>query len=129
MGNGLRLTLFWSPRILTILFILFLGLFALDVFDGEHSFWETILGFLIHLIPNFVLVIFLLIAWRWEWVGGVVYLAAGIFYLVVAWGKFHISVYFFISGPLFLVAALFLVGWFFRDRIRTKPNVAIKGNM
>ena len=41
-------------------------MFALDVFDGRHSFWETILALLMHLIPVFVLILVLVIAWRRE---------------------------------------------------------------
>jgi hypothetical protein len=48
--------LYWTPRILTIVFILFLGLFALDSFEGEQSLLQKMGGFLIHLIPNFVLI-------------------------------------------------------------------------
>lgn len=113
-----RQFLFWTPRVLTILFILFLGLFALDVFDEGYSFGETLLALFMHLIPNLLLVLVLVLAWKWEWIGAVLFAALGLFYLVAARGDVPASAFFFISGPLFLVAALFLLGWIYREDIR-----------
>jgi hypothetical protein len=45
--------------------------------------------------------------------------ALGVLYLVWAWGKFHISAYIFISGPLFLLAGLFLANWILRKKLRS----------
>lgn len=61
--------LYWSPRILSIAFAIFLSLFALDVFNEIHGFWQTVLAFLIHLIPAMIFVAALIVAWRWEWIG------------------------------------------------------------
>ncbi len=113
-------TLFWTPRILTILFILFLAFFALDVFSEEHTFRESLTGFLIHLIPNFVLAGILLLAWKWEWIGAVGFTGAGIFYLVMMWGDVHPGSFFIISGPAFLIGLLFLVGWRYRKQVRNQ---------
>ena len=44
--------LFWTPRILCILFSIVISLFALDVFAEDYSTGEAILAFLIHLIPT-----------------------------------------------------------------------------
>jgi hypothetical protein len=94
-----------------ILFICFISLFALDSFEGEQPFIEKIGGFLIHLIPTAVLIILLIFSWRREWVGGIVFLLLAIGYLIMAWGKFPVSVYFLISGPLFIISVLFWVNW------------------
>ncbi len=118
MSEKVRLFLFWAPRSLTILFILFLGLFALDVFGEGHGFLGTLFALFMHLIPNFIVLAVLILAWKWEWIGGLLFAGLGVFYIVWAWGRFHISAYFFISGPLFLIAALFMLGWVLRSRIR-----------
>ena len=110
--------LFWAPRVLTIVFILFLGLFALDVFQEGYGFWGTLVALFMHLIPNLVLLVILLIAWHREWVGAIAFAGLGLFYLVMTWGRFHWSAYLAISGPLFLAGVLFLMGWMLRDRIR-----------
>lgn len=111
--------LFWTPRVLSILFIIFLSLFALDVFDAGLGFWQTIVALLIHLIPSAVLAGILAVSWRWEWVGGILFSAAGAAYLWMTWGRFPWYVYVFMSGPLFLVGVLFLIAWFQRNALRS----------
>lgn len=102
-------TIYWTPRILCLLFAGFISLFALDVFDGEHGFWQTALALLMHLVPTAVLLGLLAVCWRWEWVGAVVFPALGLLYL---WsGRVHWSAYVLISGPLFLLGILFFLSW------------------
>lgn len=119
MKPGMRWVLFWTPRILCILFALFLSLFALDVFDADHGFWEAIPAFLIHLIPVYIVLIVLAVSWRWEWVGAIVFPALAVFYLVSTWGRFHWSAYAVISGPLLLLGVLFLLNWIYRAQLRS----------
>ncbi len=103
-------SLFWTPRVLCILFAIFLSIFAADVFGEGRGFWETVLALLMHLIPSGMVLIVLAISWRWEWVGAVVFLALGVLYLIFAWTRqFHWSAYVAISGPLFLIGILFRV--------------------
>lgn len=116
MDNGLKQFLYWAPRILCLLFAAFLSIFFLDVFSEDYSFWETVVALLMHLVPTTIVLVVLAVSWRWEWVGAVMFTAFGVLYLVMAWGRFPISVYFTISGPLFLVAGLFLVNWIMRSR-------------
>ena len=121
MNELVKGLLYWAPRILCILFAAFLSIFALDVFSEGYGFLETVLALAMHLVPTAIVVVSLAIAWRWEWVGAVVFAALGVFYLVMAWGRFPLSVYFSISGPLFLVAGLFLVNWVWRAKLRPNP--------
>jgi len=116
MNKPLKRVLFWSPRVLCIAFAIFLSMFALDVFNEGLSVGNTILAFLIHLIPTAFVVVVLAISWRWEWVGGVLFIAMGVLYLVQAWR--HPDWVVTISGPLFLVGALFLLSWSKRAEIR-----------
>ena len=118
MATVAKRTLFWAPRILALLFAAFISLFALDVFGAGYGFWEALTGFLIHLIPTYLILIALAVAWRWEWVGALLFAALGIAYLVVAWGDVDWVAYAAISGPAFLVGALFLAGWFLRRELR-----------
>ena len=108
--------LYWSPRVLTILVALFLSLFALDVFEEGRGIGETIIALLIHLVPTWIVLAVLLLAWRWEWLGTLLYVAAGMLYLVKNLN--HPDWILVISGPLFLVGVLFLLGWLLRARIR-----------
>ena len=52
--------IYWSPRILLILFILFLALFSLDVFDEAAGFWQTALALLMHNLPSLILTVILI---------------------------------------------------------------------
>ena len=122
MKRPVKRLLFWTPRILCILFAVFVSLFALDVFGEGYGFWGTMLALLMHLIPTFVILIVLAISWRWEWVGGIMFIALGALYLVTSWGRFHWSAYLLISGPLFLVGVLFLINWLYRAKRRTQRS-------
>ena len=110
--------LFWTPRIISIVFIAFLSLFALDVFDGQQGFWQTMLAFVMHEIPALALLAVLVLAWRWEWVGAALYLIAGLLYIawVVSMGRpvppgMRFVWILTIAGPAFLIAVLFWVNW------------------
>jgi len=119
MKTTIQKAIFWTPRILCIAFILFLALFALDVFEYNRGFWDTALALLMHLIPNFFLTLILILSWKWEWIGGILFNAAGVFYLVAVRHQ-DIYAYIFISGPAFLIGILFLAGWFAKKRISTE---------
>ena len=112
----MKKTLFWTPRILTILFILFISMFALDSFGGDKTVFAQIGDFLIHLIPSYVLIILLYFSWRHEIVGAVAFLLLAIAYIIMAWGKFPLSTYFIISGPMFLISILFLTNLFLKKK-------------
>jgi hypothetical protein len=114
MNGNIRRVLFWSPRVLCILFAVFLSLFALDVFSEDAGLGEKMLGLLIHLTPVYVVVIVLVIAWRWEWVGAVAFIGLALLYLLQVWGREHWSAYLAISGPLALIGVLFLFNWIYR---------------
>jgi hypothetical protein len=118
MKPSLKRILVWTPRILGILFALFVGIFALDVFGAGYGFWEMILALIIHLAPVFILLIGLAIAWRWEWVGAVVFLGFSAWYFVVFGGHFPWSVYAMMAGPPLLVGVLFLIDWLYGAELR-----------
>ena len=110
--------LFWAPRVLAILFALFISIFALDVFGVGYSVWETILALLIHLVPVYLILIALAIAWRWERLGSLLFIALGALYIITAWGAFPWAVYLIIAGPAFVIGILFLVDWFYRGEMQ-----------
>jgi len=58
--------LHWTPRIICILAILFISMFAIDSFAPDLTIWQQLGGFLIHLIPSFILIAILIIAWKWK---------------------------------------------------------------
>ncbi len=108
---------YWTPRILSIIFILFLALMSLDVFESASGFSEILIGLFMHNIPVFVLIIFLIIAWKHEWVGGVGFILAGLLYIITLLMRSQFELYMLlwiiqISGIAFFIGILFLMNWF-----------------
>jgi hypothetical protein len=117
--------LFWTPRALSIVFIAFLSIFALDVFDEHLGLWRTVLALTMHLVPSFVLIAALVLAWRWEWIGAALYAGAGLLYVgwVVSMSRpvppaMRLIWILMIAGPAFVIAGLFLANWLKRGDIR-----------
>jgi len=114
----------WTPRIGVLIFAAFMSLFALDVFGQGSSLWETTIGLMMHLIPTALLLVVLLMAWRWPWIGGVAFLlVAGLFVLQFGggWGD-QWSLYLLFVGTPTLMGALFLANWWLRDDICTSDT-------
>jgi len=107
--------IYWTPRILSIIFIAFLALMSLDIFDMHLGFWGTVLGLFMHNIPALILLAVLLISWKYEIVGGVIFILAGLLYIALLmrnpfeWYMLIWAIE--ISGIAFIIGALFLVGW------------------
>ena len=111
--------LYWTPRVFTILFAIFISLFALDVFSEGKGFWETVLNLLLHLVPMAIIVGVLVLSWRREWIGAIIYVALAILYVILAWGRFPFSVFLIIAGSLVLTGALFMLNWLLRTQFRS----------
>lgn len=118
MNPRLKKFLYWAPRVASILFVLFISLFALDVFDMPLGFWGTLGALLIHLVPSFILVAALILAWKQEWIGAILYIGFAGWYIVETWGIFHWSVYLLMAGIPFVVGMLFAIDWIWREQIR-----------
>ena len=121
---------YWTPRILSIAFILFLAMFSLDIFDGNYDFWGTILGLFMHNIPVFILTIILIIAWKHEIVGAITFFLAGLLYItrlmitmiINGFEWYGLSYSFIVAGPAFFIGVLFLVGWKLKKEKKSKKR-------
>ena len=111
----------WLPRVICILAILFIGLFALDAFQPDLTIWQQIGDFLMHLIPSFILTALLLIAWKWEYVGGIIFTIIGLGLSPLVFNHNYnmnhsvwmsLGIIFTITIPFVLVGVLFIVGHF-----------------
>lgn len=106
------------------MFILFLMLFSLDIFEGNYGFWGTVLGLFMHNIPALVLAVVLLIAWKREWVGGIAFILGGIFYsirllitaITTGFQWYYLSWGMQISGIAFLIGIMFFANWFLKRK-------------
>jgi len=68
--------LYWIPRILGILAILFMMMFSLDCFGAGGV--ETLKCLAMHNIPALIILLVLVIAWKWELIGGILFIVASI---------------------------------------------------
>lgn len=72
--------LHWLPRVLGILAIAFISIFALDAFDPKLTLWQQLVAFAIHLVPSFFLLVILIIAWKKEFIGGLIFLVIALLF-------------------------------------------------
>ena len=123
MGHRAALLLYWAPRVLAGAFAVFLGVFALDVFHEPRGWWEMALALSIHLVPSAIVVLMLAAAWRWEWMGALLFtMTAGLY----AWSVMprHLDWAIIMGTPLLAIAGLFLANWILQ--LRRRPRLRVK---
>jgi hypothetical protein len=111
----------WSPRVLALTFGAFITLFALDAFSESNGFVEMLVGFTIHLLPTFLVLGIVMISWKREWIGAILFTVLAILYVASVWERYQLrwwSSYLLIGGPMLVVAVLYGVNWILRDQIR-----------
>jgi len=132
MKTSIRL-FHWLPRVLCIVAILFVSLFAADAFAPGLTIWQQLGDFFMHLIPSFVLAAFLIIAWKREFIGGIIFSAIGIvmspFIFLHNYNVNHFSigqcivVVMMITFPFIVVGALFIISHFMNKRRLLKKQI------
>ena len=114
----------WVLRILLILMILFWALFSLDVFEEQQGFWNILVAFLMHNIPVFVMIFILIIAWKWEHIGGMLlmlYILGLTTFLIVRSGRFMYGTLILVGIP-FLIGAMFVVNHYLLGNKKSVNN-------
>ena len=115
----------WLPRLLCIGAILFVSMFALDAFEPGMPFGQQLLNFFMHLIPSFVLLLLLWIAWEKPYLGGILFALAGIvmspFVYTLNYNRTHSiwissSVILMITVPFIVIGILFIMSHFQKRR-------------
>lgn len=110
--------MFWLPRICCILSILFISLFALDSFTKEKPLKIQVVDMMIHLIPTFILLLILILAWKKEFIGGIILLLISILFAPIIYIQNYninhsleksVFVVFIINLPFFLSGFLFIL--------------------
>lgn len=97
------------PRTLAIIYIAFISLFALDVFGEGYGFFGTMLALFMHLIPSFILILCLVLAWKKPIIGGAIFVVLGIIFTLWFRTYQRIEVFLIISLPLFVIGIFFIV--------------------
>jgi len=116
----------WSARILAILAILFISLFALDAFNPELSLSDQILGFLMHMIPSFLLIGVLWVSWIEPRIGGLIFLSMGVvaspYLFWLNYSNNH-SIWISLTTVLLIPMPLVLIGVMFYFSSRKKDSL------
>lgn len=109
-------------------------MFSLDVFGNNYTFLETVVGLFMHNIPSLILLVILLISWKHELVGAIVFTTLGIACVIGAIIALSIlssgAIYFpliigSIINPMLIIGSivflligiLFLVGWIQKNKL------------
>lgn len=123
MKGNINKFIYWSPRIFGIIFVLFLMMFSLDIFEPGLTGRQIVIGLFMHNIPALILLLSLIISWRYEIVGGVAFILAGLVYILLLamnpnFEWYMLSWSLTIAGPAFLIGILFIINW--RKKINSK---------
>jgi hypothetical protein len=92
---------------------------SLDIFGNGYTFWETVVGLFMHNIPVFVLLIILIISWKYEIIGGISFVLAGLLYIAFVirniimngFQGYYLSWMTTIAGPAFFIGILWFINW------------------
>lgn len=112
--------LYWAPRILALLFILSLSVLSLSILGESRTFEEKIFRLIINNLPGFILLITLILSFRYEIIPGVAFVIFGCVYssnsLVKTfnYGFENYMLYYLIilAVPSFVIGILFLTNWY-----------------
>ena len=112
---------YWTPRVLAIILIAFMALMSLDVFGNGLNFWQTLLGLFMHNIPALVLLTVLIVSWKREIVGGIVFILAGLLYILFAFShardwRTALAWSAEIAGTAFFIGGFFIANWVKKKR-------------
>lgn len=116
----------WTPRILCILSILFVSMFAADSFESDNTFGQNLASLFMHLLPSIILTALLIVAWKWEFIGGVIFIVLGIgispFIFMLNYNRNHFSIaqslgiILMINFPFIVVGILFVINHHLKKR-------------
>ncbi len=92
----------WTPRVLAILYIIFITIFAFD---------ESVISlpFIVHLMPTILLALVLIFTWRKPLTAAIIFLILGFGFTLIFRTYQNLVTFLIISLPLILMGVLFLL--------------------
>ena len=123
MKEPKKTVLYWAPRIISILFALFISMFGFDVFDMGIGFPEIILAFFMDMLPAILVAMMIILAWKWELVGTILCAGLGLFYIFGMNYDMDFVVFLLIPMPLFILAVLWFLAWRQKKKYLEKLSV------
>ncbi len=124
MKNSVKI-IHWVPRVLCIIAVIFISMFAFDSFSPDRTFLQNIGSLLMHLLPSFVLIAILILAWKWELAGGILFTVLGVvatpFIYNLNFQRTHsastsFTVVLAITLPFVIIGILFIVSHYMKKR-------------
>jgi len=115
----------WVPRIICILAILFVSMLALDSFDPRYTLWQQLRAFAIHLIPTYILILFLIVSWKWELIGGMMLIILALGFIPFIYTHnfnmnhsvwMSLSIILMINFPFVITGGLFVLSHFLKKK-------------
>lgn len=113
--KAMKRIIYWVPRICSFLFVVFLSLFAFDVFEGNQG-WAIVIALFMHLLPALLLLTAAIVALKYELVGAIAFLGFAILFILTV-GPGNGEALAFIAGPALLVGLLYLTSWIWHRRL------------
>lgn len=117
--------LHWAPRIICILAILFVSMFAGDAIEEGRTLWQNAGALFMHLIPTMILLSVLVVAWRYELIGGIVLTVLGLAFIGIVFAmnfdRLHsagksLGIAAIICLPFVIAGILFIVSYFINKK-------------
>ena len=104
--------IYWTPRLLGVAAILFISIFALYAIEPGKPWPEIAVALFMHFVPGFMLSAVLVLAWRVEWLGGILFVAAGLLPFLLLSNPGWVNLM--LGGPFLVTGLLFLASHFVR---------------
>ncbi|WP_439183069.1 DUF7670 domain-containing protein [Carboxylicivirga taeanensis] len=117
--------LFWTPRLMCIVAIVVLAMLSFDAFKPEVASWHEVRTFVLQMIPSVTLILLLVIAWRKELTGGLIFIIIGLGLSVIVFYYHHqlghsflrsLISFFLIAFPPTLAGFLFVGHYFYKKK-------------
>jgi len=100
-------------------------MFALDSFEPGKSLVQQLAAFAMHLIPTYILTAVLVVAWKWELIGGIIIALIGVMFTPFVFAMNYrmnhsilmsASVILLITFPFIVVGLLFMLSYQVKKR-------------
>jgi Na+/pantothenate symporter len=106
----------WIPRIMAMIFIIFLLQFSFSIFTSPILFWLKVKGFFIYSFPALMFLITLIYSWKYPKIGGIIFMVLGVIFTAFFHTYSIITSFFIITLPALLIGGLFIY-----YSIKTRP--------
>jgi hypothetical protein len=118
----MKFFLAWFPRLLVVVYAIFISLFAADAFGTGRTAWQELGDFIKHLVPTAVTLILLLAAWRHRLLGGLLFIVWGLVFTIHFGTHRSVSLFMMFSLPLLLAGFLFLFSQLYANNTKKSAN-------